>query len=70
MFSEDLLTHFTAMYLLSTILNTPSPPVDLLLSRKEVSTEGVAIEPETAEAVKVETVGKTEKRVNRERILL
>ncbi|MEM3617198.1 MAG: hypothetical protein QXJ31_04720 [Candidatus Bathyarchaeia archaeon] len=44
---------FTTMYLLSTILNTPPPPIDLLLFRgEEASAGGVAIEPEAA--VKVE----------------
>ena len=53
---------FTAMYLLSTILNTPPPPIDLLLFRREeVPAEGVAIEPEAAEAVEEEASGKAEK---------
>jgi hypothetical protein len=53
---------FTAMYLLSTILNTPPPPIDLLLFRREeVPAEGVAIEPEAAEAVEGEASGKAEK---------
>jgi len=53
---------FTAMYLLSTILNTPPPPIDLLLFRREeVPAESVAIEPETAETVEQETAGKAEK---------
>jgi len=53
---------FTAMYLLSAILNTPPPPIDLLLSRREeVPAEGVAIEPEAAETVEGETAGKAEK---------
>jgi hypothetical protein len=53
---------FTAMYLLSTILNTPPPPIDLLLFRREeVLAEGVAIEPEAAETVEGEAAGKAEK---------
>jgi len=53
---------FTAMYLISTILNTPPPPIDLLLFRREeVLAEGVAIEPEAAEAVEGEAAGKAEK---------
>jgi hypothetical protein len=53
---------FTAMYLLSAILNTPPPPIDLLLSRREeVLAEGVAIEPEAAETVEGEAPGKAEK---------
>ncbi|MEM3153806.1 MAG: hypothetical protein QXU45_05055 [Candidatus Bathyarchaeia archaeon] len=44
---------FTTMYLLSTILNTPPPPIDLLLFKgEEAPAGGVAIEPEAA--VKVE----------------
>lgn len=42
---------FAAMYLLSTILNAPPPPVDLLLFGKENPTENPALAPETAEAV-------------------
>ncbi len=44
---------FTAMYLLSTILNVPPPPVDLLLFRREggALAENVTLEPETAETV-------------------
>jgi hypothetical protein len=52
---------FTAMYLLSTILNTPPPPIDLLFRREEVLAEGVAIEPEAAETVEGEAAGKAEK---------
>ena len=53
---------FTAMYLLSTILNTPPPPIDLLLFRREeVPAEGFAIEPEAAETVEGEASGKAEK---------
>ena len=52
---------FTAMYLLSTILNTPPPPIDLLFMREEVLAEGVAIEPEAAETVEGEAAGKAEK---------
>ncbi|MEM3789441.1 MAG: hypothetical protein QXN95_06220 [Candidatus Bathyarchaeia archaeon] len=55
---------FTTMYLLSTILNTPPPPIDLLPFRsEEVSAEGVAIEPEAAVKVKEETAREAEKRV-------
>jgi len=43
---------FTAMYLLSTILNTPPPPVDLLLfGRENVSAESIELAPETTESV-------------------
>jgi hypothetical protein len=53
---------FTAMYLLSTILNTPPPPIDLLLFRREeMLPESVTIEPEAAEAVEGEAAGKAEK---------
>jgi hypothetical protein len=48
---------FAAMYLLSTILNAPPPPHDLLFSHKEgVPVEGVSVEvaTETAEAVAVQ----------------
>lgn len=39
---------FTAMYLLSTVLNTPSPPHDLLFSEKQgVPIEDVSVESET-----------------------
>ncbi|MEM3765436.1 MAG: hypothetical protein QXU46_00230 [Candidatus Bathyarchaeia archaeon] len=52
---------FTTMYLLSTILNTPPPPIDLLLFRREeISAEGVAIEPEVAGTVKKEAAEKAE----------
>lgn len=39
---------FTAMYLLSTILNTPPPPIDLLLFKREgeASVENIAVGPE------------------------
>ena len=50
-------TAFTAMYLLSTILNVPPPPQDLLFSRKEgipVEDVTVKIAPEAAESVKVQ----------------
>lgn len=54
---------FTAMYLLSTILNTPPPPIDLLLFRREeMLPESVSIEPETAETVEGENAGKAEKK--------
>ncbi|MGQ9538031.1 MAG: hypothetical protein ACUVTE_00370 [Candidatus Bathycorpusculaceae bacterium] len=43
---------FTAMYLLSTILNTPPPPIDLLLFRKEEAlAENVTLESATVENV-------------------
>jgi len=43
---------FTAMYLLSTILNTPPPPVDLLLfGRENVSAESVDLASEITESV-------------------
>ncbi|MCS7125242.1 MAG: hypothetical protein NZ932_07520 [Candidatus Bathyarchaeota archaeon] len=43
---------FTAMFLLSTILNTPPPPVDLLLfGRENISTENVELASETTETV-------------------
>jgi hypothetical protein len=50
-------TAFTAMYLLSTILNVPPPPQDLLFSRKEgipVEDVTVKIAPEAAESVEVQ----------------
>ncbi|MEM3696833.1 MAG: hypothetical protein QXQ94_04920 [Candidatus Bathyarchaeia archaeon] len=50
-------TAFTAMYLLSTILNVPPPPQDLLFSRKEgipVEDVTVKIAPEAAETVEVQ----------------
>jgi hypothetical protein len=53
---------FTAMYLLSTILNTPPPPIDLLLFRKEeMLPESTTIEPEAAETVEEKAAGKAEK---------
>ena len=53
---------FTAMYLLSTILNAPPPPIDLLLFRREeMPPESVTIEPEAAETVEGEAAGKAEK---------
>ena len=53
---------FTAMYLLSTILNTPPPPIDLLLFRREeMPSESVAIEPEAVETVEGEAAEKAEK---------
>jgi len=43
---------FTAMYLLSTILNTPPPPVDLLLfGRENVSAESMNLASEITESV-------------------
>jgi len=50
-------TAFTAMYLLSTILNVPPPPQNLLFSRKEgipVEDVTVKIAPEAAESVEVQ----------------
>lgn len=45
---------FTAMYLLSTILNTPPPPIDLLLFRQEGTlAENVTLESATVENVEV-----------------
>jgi len=53
---------FTAMYLLSTILNTPPPPIDLLLFRREeMPPESVTIEPEAVETVEGEAAEKAEK---------
>ncbi|MEM1551427.1 MAG: hypothetical protein QXH03_02010 [Candidatus Bathyarchaeia archaeon] len=53
---------FTAMYLLSTILNTPPPPIDLLLFRREeVPAEGVSIEPEAAMKVEGEAAGEAKR---------
>jgi hypothetical protein len=51
-------TAFTAMYLLSTILNVPPPPQDLLFSPKEgipVEDVTVKIAPEAAESLEVQT---------------
>jgi hypothetical protein len=46
---------FTAMYLLSTILNAPPPPQDLLFPHKEgVPVEDVSVEVEAADAVTVQ----------------
>lgn len=47
---------FTAMYLLSTILNAPPPPQDLLFGgRSEASAEGINVDVEVApEAVSVQ----------------
>jgi hypothetical protein len=47
---------FTAMYLMSTILNAPPPPQDLLFSHKEGIPEDVSVEvaTQTAEAVAVQ----------------
>ncbi|MEM2419401.1 MAG: hypothetical protein QXL38_00250 [Candidatus Bathyarchaeia archaeon] len=43
---------FTAMYLLSTILNTPPPPVDLLLfGRESMPTENMELASEEAKTV-------------------
>lgn len=49
---------FTAMYLMSTILNAPSPPQDLLFSRKEgIPVEDVDVEigAESSDTVTVQT---------------
>lgn len=54
---------FTAMYLLSTILNVPPPPQDLLFSKKQgIPVEDVSVEMEAPEAVAVQadTVGDKE----------
>jgi hypothetical protein len=51
---------FTAMYLLSTILNVPPPPQDLLFSKEQgIPIEDVSVEMEAPEAVTVQadTVG-------------
>ena len=47
---------FTAMYLMSTILNAPPPPQDLLFSHREGIPEDVSVEvaTQTAEAVTVQ----------------
>ena len=46
---------FTAMYLLSTILNTHPPPQDLLFPRKQgVPVEDISVEVAAAEAVAVQ----------------
>jgi hypothetical protein len=47
---------FTAMYLMSTILNAPPPPQDLLFSHREGVLEDVSVEvaTDTAEAVTVQ----------------
>ena len=47
---------FTAMYLMSTILNAPPPPQDLLFSHREGIPEDVSVEvsTDTAEAVTVQ----------------
>lgn len=54
---------FTAMYLMSTILNSPSPPQDLLFSHKEGIPEDVSVEVETeaSEGVTVQTTVGEEK---------
>jgi hypothetical protein len=50
---------FTAMYLLSTVLNSPSPPNDLFSSKKEgVPIGDISVEAQPAEAVAQETVAK------------
>jgi len=51
---------FTAMYLLSTILNTPPPPLNLLLFRKE---EGALAENLTLESTTVENVEAAEEKL-------
>ena len=55
---------FAAMYLLSTILNAPPPPHDLLFSHREgVPVEGVSVEVAagTADAVAVQAETEEEK---------
>ena len=52
---------FTAMYLLSTILNAPPPPHDLLLSKnEEIQSEEVTVGTETAETIKEKLAGEAE----------
>ena len=57
---------FTAMYLMSTILNTPPPPNDLLHSDKQASpVEGVSVEvgtEDTEDGVTVEAVTEPEEK--------
>jgi len=57
---------FTAMYLLSTILNAPQPPQNLLFSRKEgVPVEDVSVEVEASDAVAVQAeTGEAAREVN------
>jgi hypothetical protein len=44
---------FTAMYLLSTVLNSPSPPNNLFSARKEgVPVEDISVEAQAVEVVK------------------
>ncbi|MEM3578708.1 MAG: hypothetical protein QXL54_00585 [Candidatus Bathyarchaeia archaeon] len=51
---------FTAMYLLSTMLNTPPPPVDLLLfGRENTTAENMGLTSEATETVK-ESTSKTQ----------
>lgn len=46
---------FTAMYVLSTILNSPPPPNDLFSSKKEgMPIEDISVESQTVETVKEE----------------
>ena len=46
---------FTAMYLLSTILNAPPPPQDLLFSKRQgVPVEDISVEVEATEGVTVQ----------------
>jgi len=46
---------FTAMYLLSTILNAPPPPQDLLFPRRQgVPAEDISVEVEATEGVTVQ----------------
>lgn len=52
---------FTAMYQLSTILNTHPPPHDLLFSRsEEIQAEEVTFGTETAENIKEKLAGEAE----------
>lgn len=46
---------FTAMYLMSTFLNTPPPPQDLLFSQREIPIEEVSAKMEPEEVEKPET---------------
>ncbi|MBS7615995.1 hypothetical protein KEJ45_02195 [Candidatus Bathyarchaeota archaeon] len=50
---------FTVMYLLSTVLNAPPPPYDLLYARKEGSAQvqEIAAEPGTAEISEEKSTG-------------
>jgi len=50
---------FTAMYLLSTVMNSPPPPNDLFSSKKEgVPIEDISVETQSTETVAEENVAK------------